>query len=144
MGSPRSPTDTPDLQARIHEAERALIRRDLRVHAAVAVLRERTEQLTSATHWLSSVGTIGSLVLGLLSRRRRREPEHHGAAAGAGLLQFLPLLWPLLPLPLRRRFKPAEVALVVRLAWPWLSRLCRPRAESRATHTQRQPRSAGR
>lgn len=117
----------PDLQARIFEAELAVMRRDERVRDAFQEVLDGTRRLTSATHWLATAGSIGSLLLGLFARRSASHAAHHAAPAGVGLVEFLPLLWPLLPLSLRARFKPAEVALGLRLVLPWLRLLRRRR-----------------
>lgn len=111
--------DEADLDARIFAAEQAVIARDVRVRHRLGVLGERAQHVLGTRLRWSLFGLGASALVAVM--RPARTPVAPRAPA-AWWTHLLPLVWPWMPLSVRRRVSPATVALVVDLALPLFRR----------------------
>jgi apolipoprotein D and lipocalin family protein len=121
-------TDDDDLDSRIERAEQAVAERDRRVLRHGRHLVARIERGARLSVGRGLFAAVSALVLAWLlpSRRRTAAVPASGAAGAAPGMQWaalVPLLWPLLPPPLRRRISPGTVALVAGVGVPLLRSL---------------------
>jgi apolipoprotein D and lipocalin family protein len=119
-----------DLDTRIERAERAVTERDRRVQRHAREVIARVEHGARRALGGGVIATVGALAAAwLMPWRRRRVAAGHASGATPGVgsgvqwAALVPLLWPLLPPPWRRRVNPATLAMVAGVGVPLLRSL---------------------
>jgi len=116
-----------DLDARIFAAEQAVVERDARLRHRLAQLGERAQHVAGTGMRWSLMGLGASALLAVMRPARASAGAHVPTPWWA---QLLPIVWPWMPMALRRRVSPAAVALVVDVVLPLFHRR-RPPARAR-------------
>jgi hypothetical protein len=136
----RSPIADLDLEARIVLAEQAVIARDERIRRRSRMIVHRVQHGVLRHAGSGIAVAAGTIVLSwLLGRRTPRAPapaptpaEGIARDAGFSLASLLPLIWPMMPLAVRRRVTPAMASTAIAFAAPWFARLFRRRKPERS------------
>ena len=122
-----------DLEARIAQAEQALVARDHRVQtqwqALTGAAAQAVEQGLQGRRSLGLLGTVARALLAwwlpglrwLGAARPRAQPGSERRGRGLPWALLLPWLWPLMPGPVRRRLSAARVLLIAGVAAPVLA-----------------------
>lgn len=130
--------DTSRLDARIAQAEQALIERDRRVRLYGRTLAAAVERRLERLRGPGLFSALAGLVLPGRSR------ERSGGARGLSWAALIALLWPWMPAAVRRRISAPTASLIVGMVAPALAWL-RPRREPvKTVHAVDLARFAGR
>jgi hypothetical protein len=121
-----------DLDTRIALAEQALVEREARIRRRTRTIASRVEKGVLRHAGSGIFVAAGTLVLAWILGRRapapvppRRPTEAEGLArdTGLSLATLLPVIWPLMPRPLRARVTPAMASTALAFATPLIAHL---------------------
>ena len=115
--------DGVELDARIFAAEQAVIARDARVRRRLGHLGERVQHVAGTRLRWSLLGLGASALLAVMRPTRAAIAPR---APAPWWTHLLPLVWPWMPLSVRRRVSPATATLVADLVLPLFHRRRRP------------------
>lgn len=129
----------PDLDSRILAAEHAVLVRDQRLRDDAGAFADLLRQRARSSARIAAAAAIAPFLLGWMMARSKRRPRHDSEAPRAERARLsdapwagiVPLVWPLLPQPLRSRMSPGLASFLTGIGLPLIARRVAKRAENK-------------